>query len=219
MSDARLPEPFISALSQLGLSLDPSQEQALLTYERLARQWNPKINLIAASTISDIWQRHFLDSAQLAAKIPYKSHCADLGSGGGFPGLVIAILRPDLDITLMESDQRKGAFLQEVTRGTKEAGLISKNPPKLFNRRIEDWKGEKFDIVTARALASLSDLLLLSSSLLNPSGHCLFLKGEKAEAELTEAQKYWHMKVEKYSSVTDKKSALLDIYNIQPKGD
>jgi len=218
MSGAKPPEFFVKSLAKLGLSLQPMQEKALLNYEKLLLSWNPKINLIAPSTLSDLWNRHFLDSAQLAPYLNQHTNVADLGAGGGFPGLILAILRPDLQMTLMESDQRKAAFLYEVTRVTKADGMHFSVSPIIYNNRVENWSGTKFDVICARALAPLGQLLRLARPLLKDSGSCLFLKGEKIEAELTEARKSWHMAVEKHPSLTEGKAVLLKLDQILPLG-
>lgn len=161
----------------------------LVLYETLLRKWQKSINLVSSATLSGLWRRHMLDSAQLVGLAPEKARIwADLGSGGGFPGLVVAIMlkeRPGFVMHLIESDQRKCVFLREVAR---ETGA----PVEVHARRIEAFAAEsglKPDVVSARALAPLDRLLDWAGPLFGPETLGLFLKGRGAEGELTEARK------------------------------
>ncbi len=153
-------------------------------YERMLREWNPRINLVSASTLAEVWTRHFADSAQLHEHLPEISRWADLGSGAGFPGMVLALLlkqRPGASVSLVESDQRKAAFLRAVSRETGApatiiCGRIESELPKLAGA-VEG--------VSARALAPLGQLLDWSRELLLKNATCAFLKGENWRAELT----------------------------------
>ncbi|MCA8930663.1 MAG: 16S rRNA (guanine(527)-N(7))-methyltransferase RsmG, partial [Alphaproteobacteria bacterium] len=147
----------------------------LAAFAALLEKWNPAINLISAGTVAQIWTRHFLDSAQVFDLADAKSGLwADLGSGGGFPGLVAAILaleeRPGLSFTLVESDRRKAAFLSTAAR---ELGL----PVRVMAERIEALPPLGADILTARALAPLPVLLGYAERHLQPGGRALFPKG------------------------------------------
>lgn len=256
MSGARPPKEFLSALEKLGLFLTKDQEWRLVGYADLLLKWNPVINLVAPSTLTDLWKRHFLDSAQLAPLLPQKGDIIDLGSGGGFPALVLAILRPELTFTLVESDQRKAAFLREVTRVTKQSGerdhspggsgkemvtrvtknatqlappqigmgekavtRVTKNPVTILNCRIEAIPEKQYDTITARALAPLTDLLAWSAPLLKKGGACLFLKGKRHADELTEAEKYWHIKQTQRPSLTEPDASVIIIRDIQKRGE
>ena len=162
-------------------------EAELVIYERLLRDWNKRINLVSASTLDEVWTRHFADSAQLHELLPQISRWADLGSGAGFPGMVLALLlkrRPDASVGLIESDRRKAAFLRAVSR---ETGA----PVKVICGRIESELPRlagAVEGVSARALAPLGQLLDWSGELLLKNATGAFLKGENWRAELTGAE-------------------------------
>ncbi|WP_245412111.1 16S rRNA (guanine(527)-N(7))-methyltransferase RsmG [Methylocella silvestris] len=156
----------------------------LALYEDLLRKWQSSINLIARSTLDDIWIRHFVDSLQVSSAAPQARRWVDLGSGGGFPGLVTAIRYaddPNAETHLIESDQRKCAFLRTVSRETGagaivHCGRIENIAPKL---------DAPFDAVSARALAPLPELLRYAEKFLEKGAVGVFSKGEQIEAELT----------------------------------
>ncbi|WP_244406131.1 16S rRNA (guanine(527)-N(7))-methyltransferase RsmG [Methylocella silvestris] len=156
----------------------------LALYEALLRKWQGSINLVAKSTLDDIWIRHFVDSLQVSAAAPQARRWVDLGSGGGFPGLVTAIRYaddPSAEIHLIESDQRKCAFLRTVSRETGAHAIVHCG-------RIEDIAAAldaPFDAVSARALAPFSQLLHYAERFLEKGAIGVFSKGEQAEAELT----------------------------------
>ncbi len=192
-------------------ALDVSREtQARLqTYAGLLEKWNPRINLVSRATLGALWTRHFLDSAQLLDLAPETTrHWCDLGSGGGFPGLVLAILaperRPGLRFTLIESDQRKAAFLRTVLRETGAGATV-------LDSRIEDAPPQTADIVSARALAPLPALLGLAARHLAPQGTGIFPKGVRHEDELRESLELWHFRCEKLPSQTDPDAVILRI--------
>jgi len=175
---------------------------------------NRRQNLISAATIDPLWERHILDSAQLLPLIPKDAKTlVDLGSGGGFPGLVLAALRPNLDVTLIESDARKGAFLGEAGR---RMGL--KNQPKVIISRIETTPSVNADVVTARALAPLGQLLAWAAPHRSDTAICLFHKGKGWQAELNEAMKEWDIQSQPFSSVTDRDAVLLRVAQFSAKG-
>jgi 16S rRNA (guanine527-N7)-methyltransferase len=185
--------------------------ERLTAYADLLQRWQSRMNLVAPDSLADLWRRHFLDSAQLFPHIPEAARVADLGSGGGFPGLVLAIIGLE-DVTLIESNQRKCAFLREVARVTEAKVTVAAS-------RVEDFvPSQPFEIVTARALAPLEKLLPWAAPLLARDGFCLFLKGRLAAEELTIAQKRWHMIVERSMSVTDEQGSILKIQELTPKG-
>ena len=164
--------------------------------------------------MEDIWIRHVLDSAQLLPLVPRKAQrLVDLGSGGGFPGLVIAALRPELDVTLIESDARKGAFLAEAGRR-----MSLKKLPKVVVSRIEAAPPAEADIVTARALAPLGQLLAWAAPHRTDTAICLFHKGKGWQAEVATAKKDWDFEAQPFSSVTDRDSVLLRISQFSAKG-
>lgn len=185
----------------------------LVVYKELLEKWGARINLVGRDTLVDAWQRHFLDSAQLRKLLPRGRRVLyDLGSGAGFPGLVLAILDPKLEVHLVESDKRKAAFLAEVARATGRARQVT-----IHARRVaslpEGARGTA-EIVTARALAELGELLALAAPLLAPGAVCLFLKGAQAERELTLAAKHWKMRVERLASRTDPAGLILRISDL-----
>lgn len=168
----------------------------LEAYAALLLEWSHRLNLVGRSTLGDLWRRHFLDSAQLLPLIPAGTQSlADLGSGAGFPGLVLAILGVP-GIELVEADSRKAAFLREAAR-IAGAEII------LRPCRIEAVLPHAVDVVTARACAPLDRILPLAERFIGPRTTCLFLKGERAEEELTAAGKAWTMTVSRHPSRTD----------------
>lgn len=194
---------------------DVSREthERLTTYLRLLEKWNPKINLVSSSTISDAWSRHFVDSAQLLECAPDEFDTwVDLGSGGGFPGLVIAVLlaksQPTVQVTLVESDQRKSAFLRTVIRETNLSA-------KVLSKRIEEADPQAAAVISARALASLPVLLALAARHATPKTTMLFPKGRKWQGELEEAQREWCFKHVAHPSKTDPEAVILRIEEIE----
>lgn len=181
---------------QAAVGIDDATMARLETYLGLLRKWQKAINLVGAKTLEDPWRRHMLDSAQLVPCIPPMAKTLlDLGSGAGFPGLVLAIVT-GLDIGLVESDGRKCAFLGEVARATQCA-------PKIHNRRVETLDLPALDVLTARAFAPLDKLLDLSEKLIGPETVCLFLKGRTADEELTTCAKTWKMFATSHPSRSD----------------
>lgn len=179
----------------------------LRAYADLLVKWQAKINLVGPDTIPSLWQRHFLDSAQVFPLLPQDIHrLVDMGSGAGFPGLVLAIMGVP-DVHLIESDARKCAFLREAARvtGTKVT---------IHNARIEKIPPLAAAVVTARALAPLEKLLEWAMPHLLPGGHCLLLKGRGHEDELTAAGKEWNITFERTPSQTDPLGAILHIKGV-----
>ena len=177
-------------------------------YEHLLLDWNQKFNLVAESTLPDLWQRHFLDSAQLWPLLPPSTRLlVDLGSGAGFPGLVLSILGVP-EVHLIESIGKKAGFLKEVAQ---ELGLNV----TVHQARIEKVRDLQADVVTARALTALPELLSLAKPFMKKESCCLFLKGEKADAELTSAAKYWTFDCEKTPSLTSPSGRVLKISNLK----
>lgn len=187
----------------------------LLTYETLLRKWQPAINLVANSTLEDLWCRHFQDSAQLVKLAPPNAlRWLDLGSGGGFPGLVVAIMlreRPGFSMQLVESDQRKCAFLKEVVRRTDAPAIV-------HACRIEDFEpppGWEPEVVSARALAPLEKILQWASPFWGKTTIGLFLKGERAQGELTDSAKKWIFDCEAIASQSDPSGTVLKLWGLQ----
>ncbi len=186
--------------------------ERLETYHELLVKWNRKINLVSSSTLNDAWTRHFADSAQLWRFHRIFSDWIDLGSGAGFPGLVLATIAaekyPDATFHLVESDARKCAFLRTVVRETGARATI-------HNVRIDDLTDVKADVLSARALAPLGQLLVHAEKLLRRGGNCLFLKGKNYDTEIREASKTWSFNHDGFSSLTDPKARILDIKDLK----
>ncbi len=196
----------------IGRSVSRETILRLEEYEELIRRWNPRINLVSSGTLDDLWGRHFADSAQLLDLAPKRARLwADLGSGGGFPGLVIAILaaeaRPELGITLVESDQRKAAFLATAAR---TLGLSVDVRPE----RIEGLPRIGADVLSGRALGPLDTLLRYAQRHLAADGVALFPKGARVDAELARALEHWRFSYQKEPSKTDTTGIVLIIGGI-----
>lgn len=192
---------------------DVSREtfERLEIYAGLLEKWNPKINLVSKSTIPALWDRHILDSAQIYALAGQFDHWVDLGSGGGFPGLVAAIYgaerSPEASFTLIESDQRKCAFLRTVAR---ETGLNV----TILAKRVEEVAPQHASILSARALASLDMLLGFAERHLSADGTALFPKGARWKAEVDEAETHWRFHWEEVRSRTEDEAVILKIGGI-----
>lgn len=180
----------------------------LQTYAELLGKWQRAINLVSRDSMGDLWRRHMLDSAQLFPLLPKAAgRLVDLGSGAGFPGMVLAILGVP-EVHLVESDARKCAFLREVSR-------VVGVSPHIHTRRLEEMHSIKADVVTARALAPLADLLELAERFLESHSICLFLKGRGVEQELTAAGQTWNMKITRHTSVSDPSATILRLEQVQ----
>ncbi|HWC64391.1 MAG TPA: 16S rRNA (guanine(527)-N(7))-methyltransferase RsmG [Rhizomicrobium sp.] len=182
----------------------------LKAYAGLLQDWNTRHNLVSQASLQDLWPRHFWDSAQLVPLIPPDAKTlVDLGSGAGFPGLVLAeLLRDRLAVTLYEATAKKCAFLSAAADRMGLAVTIR-------NTRMEDAAPEPFDIVTARACAPLSKLLAYASTFTGPQSRCLFLKGQNLGSELTEAHKSWKMKTRQIPSQTHPSGAILEVTDLR----
>jgi 16S rRNA (guanine527-N7)-methyltransferase len=167
-------------------------------------------NLVSQASLAEVWHRHFYDSAQLDALIPSGAKTlVDLGSGAGFPGLVLAILRRgQIKVTLFEATGKKAAFLKEVAAAL---GLDI----VLRQQRIEDVPKQRFDVVTARAFAPLPQLLSYAQKFTGPNSICLFLKGQNHATELTQARQVWKMDLRKHPSKTHPLGVILEIRNLR----
>ena len=191
--------------------IDVSRETIVLLQRLglLVEKWNKSINLISKKTVPEIWNRHILDSAQIfyANKKSFKKWL-DMGSGAGFPGLVVAILAQDKNIggetVLVESDKRKCVFLSTVKR---ELNLNL----SIINNRIESCDSQQADVISARALADLPSLLDLSFNHLSDDTTLIFSKGKSWKEELVAAEKTWNFSWEAVTSITDAKSVVLKI--------
>ena len=197
--------------SDLNVSRETFEKLELL--ERELRRWQAIKNLVGPGTLDQIWERHIVDSLQLLDLAPEAKTWLDLGSGAGFPGLVLAIAGAErgLKVHLVESNSRKCAFLRHIAR-------LTGAPAKVHEARLEtlvpDFVG-KADVVSARALASLAMLLDWTEPLLKAGTMGLFPKGRDAEIELTEARKKWTFEAEILPSLTDSEARILRITSIE----
>jgi len=187
--------------------------ERLVAFEQLFLKWNRSINLAAPSTLDDVWGRHILDSAQLARIAPQAKRWVDLGSGGGFPGLVLAFLLVERDgasIDLVESNRKKASFLQAVIG---QFGL----PARVVARRIDDSYAlvSAPEIVTARALAALPALLDLSAPWLTKGSRALFHKGRDYRAEVEESTHRWAFDLVEHPSMTDAHGVILELADLR----
>lgn len=195
------------------MNLDVSREtlDKLEAFVALVEKWTVKINLISKASVPHIWDRHIVDSVQIYDLAPKQGHWVDLGSGGGFPGVVLAILAsegPDpVKFTLVESDQRKCAFLRTASREL-DLGIT------VQSERIEEIDPLGADILSARALADLSVLLGFAERHLSPGGLALFPKGAQWKKEDQEARKLWSYDCEPVKSRTSADAAILSIKEI-----
>jgi 16S rRNA (guanine527-N7)-methyltransferase len=179
-------------------------------YHDLLTRWQKAINLVGPKTLPDAWRRHFWDSAQLLPHIPPSARrLLDVGSGAGFPGLVLAILGVP-GVSLVESDGRKCAFLREVARATG-------TEVEILNDRLEalESKIAPPDVITARAFASLDLLLEKTKLYMTPNTVCLFHKGRAVDSEIAEAEARWTMEIEKIPSETDPSGVILKVKGIR----
>ena len=193
---------------------DVSREtrERLDAYADLLRKWQPRINLVAPSTVADLWGRHFDDSAQLLPLVPPgTTRIADMGSGGGFPGLVLAILT-GIETHLIESDSRKCIFLREAAR-------LTDAPVTVHTKRLEALPSLEADLITARALAPLADLLGYGNRVGRPKDaggwQGLFLKGESWQNEVDAAQPRYHFTLATTPSRTHPSAMILSIKDVE----
>jgi 16S rRNA (guanine527-N7)-methyltransferase len=187
--------------------------ESLLAFEAIFRKWAARINLVAPSTLDEVWQRHILDSAQLARIEPSASRWLDIGSGGGFPGAVMAVIlreRPGASIDLVESNSKKAAFLRTALS---ELGA----PARVHAMRIEDAHAVVRDpeVVTARALAPLPKLLGLAEPWLSAGAKGLFHKGREYSTEIKESAAEWDYDLVNHKSLIDPDSVILDISRLR----
>lgn len=196
------------AAFQAAFNVSRETVQRLEIYLDLLRRWNPRINLVSPRTLDQAWHRHMADSAQLWPLSPRTGPWLDLGSGAGFPGLVIAILAadqtPGLGVTLVESDQRKAAFLSTVARATGVTATI-------LDARIEAIPPQSAVVITARALAPLDSLLGMVEKHRQPTGVALFPKGETVHTEIASAEQHWRFAHRIHPSLTENRAAIVEI--------
>lgn len=196
---------------------DVSREtfEKLLIYEQELLKWQSHINLISSHSIKDIWERHILDSAQLSIYCAPYNRLLDIGSGGGFPALILAILRQNdsnFNITLVEKLKKKCNFLQYIISKFNLSAIVQ-------NKKIEDIIDIYSDseIITSRAFAELSHIINLCEPAFNKGGKALLQKGQNAEYEIDKLANNWTFKLKKYISYIDTSSVILEISNVKRK--
>ncbi|MBL9049097.1 MAG: 16S rRNA (guanine(527)-N(7))-methyltransferase RsmG [Tabrizicola sp.] len=200
-------------LSVAGINVSRETLAALRGFEQLVRRWTPAINLVSKSTLQDFWNRHIVDSAQVFSHYPPSARqWVDLGSGGGFPGLVVAILarelQPSLRVVLVEADLRKATFLRQAVQELRLQAEVRSD-------RIESLQPLAADVLSARALAPLSELLAFADQHLLPDGVAIFQKGSRYNEELVAAIKSWDFEVEVQQSLSEPSAAILVIRKIK----
>lgn len=183
----------------------------LKIFEQVLQKWNPKINLVSRNSLDDLWTRHIIDSVQVFRCVSPPNHWVDMGSGGGLPGVIAAIMAaeesPNTKVTLIESDQRKSAFLRTAAR---ECGAKL----TVISKRIEQADPQNADVLSARALADLSLLLEFSERHLSPTGTALFPKGANWKKEVDNARQRWRFDFEPITSLTEPDAVVLKIEGV-----
>jgi 16S rRNA (guanine527-N7)-methyltransferase len=211
--------PDLAADRARALALVPVSRETVARLDRFAAllvEWQSRFNLIAASTASHIWTRHIADSLQLVGLASKARKWADLGSGAGFPGVPIACAlaeQADAEVHLIESNNKKAAFLREAIKATGAPAVVHAERVADFSKR---FRGE-LEVVTARALAPLPKLLSIAYPLLKTGAEGIFPKGQDVEAELTQAAKCWSIQASLVPSRTDPKSRVVLIRHAEPK--
>jgi len=211
MSEIVQAEPF--GPEEFAAKTNVSREtlSRLKAYVDVLKDWNRHHNLVSARSLENVWHRHMWDSAQLAAFIPPQAKTlVDLGSGAGFPGLVLAeMLRDRISVTLYEATRKKAEFLEAAAQ---RMGL----KVDIRNMRIESGPHRPADVVTARAVAPLDQLLGYAHHFADRNTVYLFLKGQSVASELTKARKSWRMMVNEHPSATDRSGVILEIRELGP---
>ncbi|MDE4192134.1 16S rRNA (guanine(527)-N(7))-methyltransferase RsmG [Phaeobacter gallaeciensis] len=200
------PEALLERLNVSRETLD-----RLKIFEQVLLKWNPKINLVSRNSLDDLWTRHIIDSVQVFRCVFPPNHWVDIGSGGGLPGVIVAIMAaeesPNTKVTLIESDQRKSAFLRTAAR---ECGAKL----TVISKRIEQADPQNADVLSARALADLSLLLEFSERHLSPTGTALFPKGANWKKEVDNARQRWRFDFEPITSLTEPDAVVLKIEGV-----
>jgi len=209
--------PISESDKAAALTLTPvsrETEVRLDRYVELLLEWQAKTNLVAPSTLPNLWTRHISDSLQLLTLAPSAGRWVDFGSGGGFPGVVLACAlaeAPDAMIHLVERNAKKAAFLREALRVTNAPGAVHLSD---IGDTVDRITG-KVDCVTGRAVAPLHQLIGFAEPLVKRGAKALFLKGQDVEAELTEATKYWNIKPHLHSSRTGGHGWIVELDHIE----
>jgi 16S rRNA (guanine527-N7)-methyltransferase len=213
----RMKSPVLASdrAAALGLTpVSPETETRLDRYVDLLLEWQPKTNLVAPSTLPNLWTRHISDSLQLLTLAPSAKIWVDLGSGGGFPGVMLACALAETSgsmVHLVERNTKKAAFLREALRVTDSPGMVHLED---IGDSVDRITGP-VDCVTARAVAPLHQLIGFGEPLVRQGAKALFLKGQDVEAELTEATKYWNIKPHLHSSRTGGRGWIVELDHIE----
>lgn len=207
-----MPDIILNTFQRHGFTVSRETAEKLAVYGQLLVKWQKAINLVGPTTLNDIPERHFFDSAQMFRYVTdVDAKLADMGSGAGFPGMVLAILGVR-DVHLIESDIRKSTFLREVSRETQ-------TPVTIHDKRVEDCDIPDLDVITARALAPLTDLLVHMTHLTTPDHpvYGLFAKGLQHAEEIEKASKRWNFEIELFPSETDLSGKILRLKGVSRK--
>ena len=199
-------------MKEYAIPFSKKTKENLNIYSFILKDWQKKINLVGNSTLENMWERHFLDSAQLYSLLPKQekgSVVYDVGSGAGFPGMVLAIMGRE-DIVLCESSKKKCTFLEEVKKQTRSKVIID-------NIRAELLSPNTANTVIARAVKPLEGLLKIAEPLINRKGLCIFPKGVNWKKELSIAEKFFHIDYDLVQSITSKESFIFVIKSIERK--
>ena len=205
----------ISALEGI-VSVSRETRMHLERYVALLEKWQASDNLVASSTLPLVWRRHIADSAQLTHYFPQARNWLDLGSGAGFPGLVIAILIGQSSgscVHLVESNQRKCSFLRNVIRETGAPAIVHQGR---IEAAVAEWS-EPVDMICARALAPLDRLFSMAEPVFSSGAQGAFHRGQDFEREIEESTKSWSFDLIRHQSLTDRNSAILEIHNLTRK--
>lgn len=208
----------LAAAELAGVPVSRETAERLALYVSLLQRWNPAKNLVAPRTLGEVWERHVADSLQLLRLAPDARRWVDMGSGGGLPPLVIAAAladAPGAEVHCIESKLGKAAFLQEAARQMRV-------PVKVWARRVEDVLGRDIvsaDVVTARALAPLAELLRLANPLLKSNAIGIFPKGQDVASELTDAARYWRFAHHLVPSATESQARIVVIQGAERMAD
>jgi 16S rRNA (guanine527-N7)-methyltransferase len=201
-STALSPEDFQGATGASGEIIE-----RLEIYLDLLKKWQKRFNLVGAASLKDAWRRHLLDCAQLVPLLPKgEPFVLDLGSGAGFPGVVLAMMS-DAQVHMVESTGRKCVFIKEALRATKTTAEV-------HNQRIENLPKQSAQVITARGCAPLERLIEYAYPHLDHKGWCLFLKGRKVGLEISGSEKNWNMNVERIDSQSDSSGVILKLKGI-----
>lgn len=209
--------PILPSDKAAALALTPvsrETEARLDRYVDLLVEWQAKTNLVAPSTLPHLWTRHISDSLQLLSLAPSAKTWADLGSGGGFPGVVLACALAETsgtNVHLIERNAKKAAFLREAIRVTSSTATVHLAD---IGDSVDRIAGP-IDCVTARALAPLHQLIGFAEPIVRKGAKALFLKGQDVEAELTEATKYWNIHPRLHSSRTGGHGWIVELDQIE----